>query len=212
MVHHPPGGSCCSICQQGRVFIAHPIAITVVEGDHMKKTGVLCIVLLLPFLGGCLPQAGVTEGAGSASPGASLTGVGAPGSPTMEIPVSPAALQTPQNHSGGAAATSPPVQSETEKAMLRDIACLISSSADQQGQEENYKNLGREQLITVDSVTGKEIRFTGKPQVFSGDYTGQFDAGRSYPYFEDASMGGKRYYNVKDNFGVWVIFKYAVPF
>lgn len=67
------------------------------------------------------------------------------------------------------------------------------------------------QLITVESVTSKQLKFAGKPQVFSGDYTGQFTPGKSYPYFEDADMGGKRYYNVKDNFGVWVVFKYTVP-
>ena len=90
--------------------------------------------------------------------------------------------------------------------MQRDIDSLISRSQDQQGQESNYKGLKKVQLITVESAMGEQ-----RTQVFSGDYNGQFTADKNYPYFGDADMGGKRYYNVKDNFGVWVVFKYTEP-
>lgn len=97
-------------------------------------------------------------------------------------------------------------------AMQRDIDLMKAQSEGQQGHEANYKGVKKEQWLTVETVTSQEIKFAGKPQVFKGVYTGQFTADRKYQYYEDASAGGKRYYNVKDNFGVWITFKYEVPF
>jgi hypothetical protein len=102
--------------------------------------------------------------------------------------------------------------SVSRKAMQRDIDMLKAESEVQKGQEEYYKNLKKEQLIMVDIVTPTELKFAGKPQVFEGDYSGQFVPGKKYKYFEDASAGGKRYYNVMDEFGVWVVFMYQVKF
>jgi hypothetical protein len=181
------------------------------EKTKMKRISVaLMVVLLVYSLCGCLPQTGETPSDGSARPSPALTGVGAAGSASPTVAASPAVSITAQDTPGSSVA--PAGQRAAEKAMKRDLDFLIANSEYQRGQDENYKNVGKEQLITIESVTEKEIKFTGKTQVFSGDYTGQFTAGKSYTYFEDASMGGKRYYNVKDNFGVWIVFKYTVPF
>lgn len=133
-------------------------------------------------------------------------------SPSILPSLSPAPTKTPAAKATPAKkAASTASASAREKAMQRDIDALISRSDDQQGQEQNYKNLKKKQLIKVASVNTTQIKFAGKPQVFKGDYTERFTPGKSYPYFADADIGGKRYYNVKDNFGVWVVFKYTVP-
>lgn len=147
----------------------------------------------------------VTGSPGNVSPSAAPT-------PQTPAPTSPgqAAASGLVEAETAVASPSPAGQSETLRAMQRDIDLLVSRSDEQQGQESNYRNLKKEQTLTVESVTAQEIRFQGKPQVFKGDYTGRFTPGGQYKYFEDAAMGGKRYYNVKDNFGVWISFQYVV--
>jgi hypothetical protein len=167
-------------------------------------------IVTVCLLCGCLAAtpSGTVPGATSAQPAATLTGISAVGTVPPSVST---AVPTAQKTAASAATAAPANQSIVDKAMQRDIDALISRSDDQQGQEANYKNLKETQLITVESVTAKQLKFAGKSQIFSGDYTGQFTAGKSYPYFGDADMGGKRYYNVKDNFGVWVVFKYTEP-
>jgi hypothetical protein len=96
-------------------------------------------------------------------------------------------------------------------AMQRDIDLLKEQSPTQQDSESYYNSLPVKAMIVVASVTNTELRFLDKPQVFYGNYIDRFFPMRSYPFYEEADIGGKRYYTVKDNFGVWVSFKYVVP-
>lgn len=96
-------------------------------------------------------------------------------------------------------------------AMQRDIDLLKSQSPTQQDSESYYATLKDKPTIVAAKVTSTEIRFVGKPQVFSGNYTGQYAEGKSYPFYSEADIGGKRFYIVKDNFGVWNSFKYIEP-
>lgn len=96
-------------------------------------------------------------------------------------------------------------------AMQRDIDALKSESPIQQQSEDYYNSLPKKTMLVVEYVTDTGLKFRGRPQVFSGDYTGRFCPMRSYPYYEEADIGGKRYYIVKDNFGVWLGFMYTVP-
>lgn len=95
--------------------------------------------------------------------------------------------------------------------MQMDIDLLKSQSPAQQDSEAYYNSLPQKTMIVVESATDRELRFLGKPQVFCGYYAGRFYPMRSYPYYEEADIGGKRYYIVKDNYGVWVSFLYLVP-
>lgn len=90
---------------------------------------------------------------------------------------------------------------ETITAMQSDINTLKADSSVQQTHESNYGN--STQTTRVLSVTPREIRFEAVPVTFAGAFRGHFTAGRRYPYYVDASMGGRRTLNVKDNFGVW---------
>jgi hypothetical protein len=95
--------------------------------------------------------------------------------------------------------------------MRQDIDLLLSQSPAQQDSEAYYNGLPQKTMIVVESVTDTQLRFLGKPQVFNGNYAGRFYPMRSYPYYEEADIGGKRYYVVKDNYGVWINFLYVVP-
>ena len=95
--------------------------------------------------------------------------------------------------------------------MQKDIDLLIERNGGQKIDEQNYTNQKKENLLTVERVTAEELKFADKPQVFKGDYAGRFTTGKQYKYYPDASAGGKRYYNVKDNFGVWISFQYSEP-
>ncbi|MEG6589539.1 LysM peptidoglycan-binding domain-containing protein [Paenibacillus barengoltzii] len=90
---------------------------------------------------------------------------------------------------------------ETITAMQSDINTIKADSSVQQTHESNYGN--STQTTRVLSVTPREIRFEAVPVTFTGAFRGHFTAGRRYPYYVDASMGGRRTLNVKDNFGVW---------
>lgn len=136
------------------------------------------------------------------------------GMPTATPQMPPPSTAVPSFTPGVLGAEATPAYDDADaasKAMRMDIDLLITQSQEQQGQEENYRNQKKEQTLTVERVSEKELKFKDKPQVFQGDYTGRFTQDRQYYYFEDASMGGKRYYNVKDNFGVWITFQYQDP-
>ena len=98
------------------------------------------------------------------------------------------------------------------QAALRDVALLKAQSPEQVHDEEYYNSLADKQTLFVSTVDQHEIRFAGAPQAFSGDYSVRFASGKAYPYFQEADMGGKRYYIVRDEFGVWVVFRYQVAF
>jgi hypothetical protein len=183
-----------------RVFVALLLLVFIASGCSVKPTPTITSPAVTPS-----PQPNTTaQGANSVAPTASAL---------PSTTASPTATSASQNTTESKADPTTQIdQSVAVKAMQRDIDLLKAQNQDQLGQEENYKNLKKEQWITVESVTTKELKFVGKPQVFKGDYTGQFTANKKYRYFADASMGGKRYYNVKDNFGVWVTFKYVEPF
>lgn len=113
-------------------------------------------------------------------------------------------LCIPSACSGGA-----PAGSETIRAMQRDIDMLKQESEVQKTHESNY---GSSTATTrAVQVTESAIRFEAAPVTFTGDYRGRFTAGKSYPYYADAAMGGQRGLSVKDNFGVWHSFGYHVP-
>jgi hypothetical protein len=95
--------------------------------------------------------------------------------------------------------------------MQRDIDLLKAQSETQQQSESYYNGLPQKTMIVVESVTDTQLVFLDRPQVFEGNYAGRFFPMRSYPYYEEADIGGKRYYIVKDNFGVWNSFMYTVP-
>lgn len=92
---------------------------------------------------------------------------------------------------------------ETITAMQSDINMLKADSSVQQKHESNYGN-----STQTTRVSPREIRFEIVPVTFAGAYRGHFTASRRYPYYVDASMGGRRTINVKDNFGVWHSFNY----
>lgn len=103
----------------------------------------------------------------------------------------------------------PPNYREIVAAMQRDIDMLKAESDVQQTEEANYGSSTR--TTRVLKVTDREIQFDAAPVVFSGNYTGHYDAGRSYPYYPDSAAGGQRGITVKDNFGIWHSFGYHVP-
>lgn len=96
-------------------------------------------------------------------------------------------------------------------AMQRDIDVLRRESPIQQQSDDTYANLRPKTMIVVEYVNEQEIKFLDRPQVFEGNYAGRFCPMWSYPYYEEADIGGKRYYIVQDNFGVWLGFRYTVP-
>ncbi len=98
---------------------------------------------------------------------------------------------------------------ETIAAMQGDINMLKAESTVQQTEEANYGSSTQRTLVL--KVTDSELQFDAAPVVFSGNYTGYYTAGRNYPYYADAAMGGQRGITVKDNFGVWHSFGYHVP-
>lgn len=193
--------------------------------ENMKRYKILLLCVLAVFLfGGCFnpPSPSTTPILPTATPQITaerFTTVVPAVTPsttailptlTLSLTSTPATTKPPKADSNVKAVV-PAAQSAKEMAMQRDINLLISRSDDQQGQESNYKNLKKAQYLTVERVSAKELKFVGKPQIFKGDYTNRFTAKKSYKYFADASMGGKRYYNVKDNFGVWIVFQYQDP-
>ncbi|MGG6312304.1 LysM peptidoglycan-binding domain-containing protein [Paenibacillus macerans] len=97
---------------------------------------------------------------------------------------------------------------ETLTAMQSDINMLKADNSVQQGHDNNYGS--STQTTRVLSVTPREIRFEAVPMTFQGAYRGHFTAGRRYPFYQDAAMGGRRGITVKDNFGVWHSFSYTV--
>lgn len=98
---------------------------------------------------------------------------------------------------------------EVTKAMQNDINMLKTESNAQNVSESNYGNSTK--TTRVLKVTPIGIQFDSAPVVFSGNYTGHFTAGKSYPYYSEAASGGQRGVTVKDNFGVWHTFGYHVP-
>lgn len=100
-------------------------------------------------------------------------------------------------------------QRETITAMQSDIRLLIADNSVQQTHQSNYGTPA--QTTRVLSVTPREIRFEAVPVTFAGAFRGHFTAGRRYAYYVDASMGGRRTLNAKDNFGVWHSFNYKEP-
>jgi LysM repeat protein len=97
---------------------------------------------------------------------------------------------------------------ETIRAMQNDINTLKTESTVQQTHESNYGT--STQMTSVLKVTDRELQFDAAPTTFSGNYRGQYTAGKSYPYYPEAAMGGQRGINVKDNFGIWHLFGYHV--
>lgn len=97
----------------------------------------------------------------------------------------------------------------TIAAMQSDINMLKAESNAQKIEESNYGNSTRRTRVL--QVTDRQIQFDAAPAVFSGNYTGHYTAGQSYPYYAEAASGGQRGITVKDNFGVWHIFGYHVP-
>lgn len=96
---------------------------------------------------------------------------------------------------------------ETLTAMQSDIRMLKAESRVQQTHESNYG--ASTQTTRVVSVTPREIRFEAVLVTFAGAFRGHYTAGRRYPYYPDAAMGGRRSITVKDNFGVWHAFNYT---
>lgn len=94
-------------------------------------------------------------------------------------------------------------------AMQSDINMLKADSNGQKIEESNYGSSTR--TTRVLRITDREIQFDAAPAVFSGNYTGHYTLGRSYPYYAEAASGGQRGITVKDNFGVWHIFGYHIP-
>lgn len=105
--------------------------------------------------------------------------------------------------------TCPTNYREIISAMQSDINMLKVESDIQKTQESNYGD--STQTTRVLKVTARELQFDAAPVVFSGNYMGHYTAGKSYPYYLDAAMGGQRGITVKDNFGVWHSFGYRVP-
>lgn len=104
----------------------------------------------------------------------------------------------------------PPNYWETTAAMQRDIDMLKAECDAQKIEESNYGTSTR--TTRVLRVTDREIQFDAAPVTFSGNYTGNYTTGKSYPYYSEAAAGGQRGITVKDNFGIWHIFGYHVPF
>jgi hypothetical protein len=93
--------------------------------------------------------------------------------------------------------------------MQNDINMLKAESNGQQISESNYGNSTK--TTRTIKVTSREIQFDAAPVTFSGNYTGHYTAGQSYPYYSESASGGQRGITVRDNFGVWHIFGYHVP-
>jgi len=99
-----------------------------------------------------------------------------------------------------------PAAQATIDAMQQDIDKLVAESSIQQTEQANYGTSTRTTRAAF--VTERELRFDAVPVTFSGEYFGRYTAGRSYPYYIDAAMGGRRAITVRDNFGVWHTFPY----
>lgn len=90
----------------------------------------------------------------------------------------------------------PPSNSESENcekiisAMQDDIDVLKNESTVQKTHESNYRN--STQATTTATVTERQIRFNAVNVAFSGNYSGHYTSGKSYPYYTDASSGGVR--------------------
>jgi LysM repeat protein len=97
---------------------------------------------------------------------------------------------------------------ETIKAMQDDINTLKAESTVQQTEESNYGT--SKQTTRVLKITDGQLQFDAAPVIFSGNYKGLYTAGKSYPFYSDAAMGGQRGITVKDNFGVWHSFGYHI--
>ncbi len=176
----------------------------------MKK---IMLVLLALTLCGCssskqpgitITPAGTKLQAQSAPPSATPIQE----SPSASVSASPSAQATPEASGADPKAGA---TDQIQKGMQKDIDLLIERNGGQTIDEQNYANQKKENLLTVERVTAEELKFADKPQVFKGDYAGRFTVGKQYKYYPDASAGGKRYYNVKDNFGVWISFQYSEP-
>jgi LysM repeat protein len=105
--------------------------------------------------------------------------------------------------------TCPSNYREIISAMQSDINMLKAESNAQRIEESNYGNSTKRTRVL--NVTVSQIQFDAAPAVFSGDYSGHYTTGHSYPYYAEAASGGQRGITVKDNFGVWHIFGYHVP-
>lgn len=93
-------------------------------------------------------------------------------------------------------------------AMQSDIDILKVESNVQQIEESNYGD--STQITRVLMITDNELQFDAVIEVFSGNFKDHYKAGKNYPYYTDAAMGGQRGITVKDNFGVWHSFGYRV--
>ncbi len=94
-------------------------------------------------------------------------------------------------------------------AMQNDINILKENCNGQKIHESNYGD--STQLTQVLKISDSEIQFEAVNGItFSGNFKGHYTAGKSYPYYLDAAMGGQRGINVKDDFGVWYSFSYHV--
>ena len=90
-------------------------------------------------------------------------------------------------------------------AMQSDINMLKAESDAQKIEESNY---GSSTATTrVLSISDREILFDAAPAVFSGNYTGHYTQGQSYPFYSESASGGQRGITVRDNFGVWAYFR-----
>ena len=105
--------------------------------------------------------------------------------------------------------TTPDNCEEIIGAMQRDIDMLKAESSVQKTHESNYGTSTQTTRALV--VSDRELQFDTVPIFFSGNYKGRYTVGKSYPYYADAAMGGRRGITVKDNFGIWHSFNYRLP-
>lgn len=98
---------------------------------------------------------------------------------------------------------------EIISAMQSDINMLKAESSGQQINESNYGTSTKR--TRVSKLSNSQIQFDAAPVTFSGNYTGHYTAGQSYPYYSEAASGGQRGITARDNFGVWHIFGYHIP-
>jgi hypothetical protein len=189
-------------------FVLRKLSAKIPTGGETMKKQAMILLLLVLLISGCtrLPAPGATTSPLKA-PLASTP------APTPQTPSATGSAGTPgPSMIAGAVSTAALPRGDAQiKAMRRDIDLLITQSQEQQGHEQNYRNQKKEQYLTVERVSEQEMKFAGKPQVFKGDYTNRFTANSKYRYYQDAAAGGKRAYNVKDNYGVWISFRYQDP-
>ncbi|NEU31777.1 LysM peptidoglycan-binding domain-containing protein [bacterium LRH843] len=91
-------------------------------------------------------------------------------------------------------------------AMQKEIEMLKKESSIQKNKDSNYGT--GSQTTRALKVTLEGIMFDVVPIPLLGNYKGLFTAGKTYPYYLDAEMGGQRGITVKDDFGVWHTFGY----